>query len=187
MKVFFADAVVVVEGQSEVGILWKVQELMSKDWTRLGICIVPAGGKTNIDRPVIIFRGFKIPTYFIFDGDISVKGNPKKEGETKRRNHCYLRLANATEQDFPITQVQDKWAVFDDNLETALENDLGKEVFIATKEEVAAELGYTESSRVLKNIEGSTRFVEVVYSKGMRFPIIEEICEAVTKLGAKYK
>ena len=82
---FFADVVVVVEGSSDVGVLWKLQEVMSKDWARLGIVIVPAGGKNNLDRPTLIFRGLSIPTYFIFDADVRSKGNEDEEN-TKKRN-----------------------------------------------------------------------------------------------------
>ena len=86
----FADVVVVVEGQTELGILWKLQEMKNKNWSKLGISIVPAGGKNNIDRPIVIFRGLKIPTYFIFDGDGQFKGK-KEEKEAVERNHCYYR------------------------------------------------------------------------------------------------
>ncbi len=91
---FFTDVVVVVEGLSEVGILWKLQEIMKKNWSRLGIVIVPAGGKNNIDRPVVIFQGLSIPTYFIFDADSHLKGKGEKEKDARNRNHRYLRLAS---------------------------------------------------------------------------------------------
>jgi len=47
---FFADVVVVVEGTTDVCTLWKLQEIMGKNWSQLGIVTVPAGGKNNIDR-----------------------------------------------------------------------------------------------------------------------------------------
>ena len=115
---FFADAVLVVEGSSEVGTLWKLQEIIKKNWSQLGIVIVPAGGKNNIDRPTVIFRGLSIPTYFIFDADSHLVGKGKKEEEAKGRNHRCLRLAGASiEEDFPDTQVHETWAVFKNNLE----------------------------------------------------------------------
>ncbi|HRN71423.1 MAG TPA: AAA family ATPase, partial [Candidatus Woesebacteria bacterium] len=66
---FFADKVLVVEGLSDVGLFWKLQEILKSKWEEKGIVVIPANGKNNIDRPVIIFRGMSIPTYFIFDGD----------------------------------------------------------------------------------------------------------------------
>src|SRR5262249_50122382 len=71
---FFADVAFIVEGLTEVGAFWALQEIRGLGWDRRGIVIVPAEGKSKIDRPVVIFRGLKIPTYFLFDGDTRAKG-----------------------------------------------------------------------------------------------------------------
>jgi len=178
---FFADVVVVVEGLSEVGILWKLQDIMSKNWSQLGITIVPAGGKNNIGLPTIIFLGFKIPTYFIFDSDSHLSDINKRE-KAKECNRRYLRLAGAMIEDFPNTQVHEVWAVFKDNLEKDISNEMGNEEFISIRDLVADELGYDNPNRVLKNIEGSARFVECIYNKGKQLPTLEKIINAVTQL-----
>lgn len=178
---FFADVVVVVEGLSEVGTLWKLQEIKKKDWSQLGIVVVPAGGKNNIDRPTVIFRGLSIPTFFIFDADSQLVGKGKKEEDAKNRNHRYLRLAGASE-DFPDTQVHETWAVFKENLEEILKKTLGNNAFQSIREEVASELGYDDSERVSKNIEGAARLIELIYEKKYQIPILEEIIEKVTQL-----
>ena len=178
---FFADVVVVVEGQSEVGTLWKLQEIMNKNWSQLGIAIVPAGGKNNIDRPTVIFRGLDIPTYFIFDTDSQLIDMKKRES-AKVCNHRYLRLAGVSIEDFPDTRVHKTWAVFKENLEGLLKETLGNETFQGIQKEVAFELGYDDPNRVNKNIEGAARFIELVYEKKHRIPILEEIIEKVTQL-----
>lgn len=179
---FFADVVGVVEGPSEVGTLWKLQEIMKKDWSRLGIVVVPAGGKNNIDRPTVIFRGFSIPTYFIFDADSHLIGKGKKEEESKTRNHKYLRLARASLDDFPDTQVHETWAVFKDNLEEIFKEALGNVTFQSIQEKAASELGYDDPNRVIKNIEGTARFIELVYENNLRIPTLEKIIEKITQL-----
>ncbi|MCK4543740.1 MAG: ATP-dependent endonuclease [Spirochaetales bacterium] len=179
---FFADVVVVVEGQSEVGTLWKLQEIMKKDWPQLGIVVVPAGGKNNIDRPTVIFRGLSIPTYFIFDADSHLIGKRKKEEDAKNRNHRYLRLADVPIEDFPDTQVHETWAVFNKNLEGIFKETLSSDTYQAIREEVASELGYDESERVSKNIEGTARLIEVISEKKYQIPILEKIIEKVTQL-----
>ncbi len=176
---FFADAVVIVEGLSEVGALWKMQEILNKDWDKKGISIIPANGKNNIDRPVIIFKGFKIPTYFIFDAD---KNSSKIE---KKNNHRYLKLAGISlTDDFPATQIHENCAIFEENIEEFLKDELGKEDFDHFIKKVASELGYKEI-KVLKNISGSYRFVEIVYENGKRLPRLEQIVEKITKLIVK--
>lgn len=179
---FFTDVVVVVEGLSEVGILWKLQEIMKKNWSRLEIVIVPAGGKNNIDRPVVIFQGLSIPTYFIFDADSHLKGKGEKEKDARNRNHRYLRLASVPIEDFPDTQVHKTWAVFNDTLEGILKKELGDKTFLFIQREVASELGYDEMNRVNKNIEGAARFIELIYKKRYRIPTLEEIIEKITRL-----
>jgi len=184
---FFADVVVVVEGASEVGTLWKLQEIMKKDWPQLGIVVVPAGGKNNIDRPTVIFRGLSIPTYFIFDADSHLIGERKREEYAKNCNHRYFRLADAPIEDFPETQVHETWAVFNNNLERILKEALSNGPFQSIQVDVASELGYDDPDRVNKNIEGAARFIELVYEKGYQIQILEEIIEKVTQLRSKWK
>ncbi len=183
---FFADAVVVVEGFGDMGALWAMQDIMKKDWSSLGIAIIPARGKNNIDRPVVIFRGFSIPTYFIFDGDSHYKGakdkEKDKETETIKRNRRYLKLAGASEEDFPQTQVHEIWACFEDEIESYLKSALNDEFFDSIRNETAKELGYDQPSKVLKNLDGSERFIQKVYVQGKTLPLLEEIVNQITKL-----
>ena len=179
---FFADVVVVVEGQSEVCTLWKIQEILKKDWSQCGIVVVPAGGKNNIDRPVVIFRGLSIPTYFIFDADSQFVGKGKKEKDAKNRNHRYLKLASAPIENFPDTQVHETWTVFKENLEGIFKEALGNETLQIIQKEVASELGYDDYERACKNIEGATRFIELAYEKGYKIPTLEDIIDKITQL-----
>jgi putative ATP-dependent endonuclease of the OLD family len=179
---FFADVVVVVEGLSDIGVLWKLQEIMKKNWSQLGIVIVPAIGKNNIDRPVIVFRGFSIPTYFIFDGDCHLRGGKGKEKEAIARNHRYLRLAGEYTEDFPNTQVKDKFAVFEDTLESVIKAAVDPSKYPTLCEKTSMELGYESADRIFKNIEGSSRFIEYAYDEGQRIPVLEEIIIRVSNL-----
>ncbi|MFH2070809.1 MAG: AAA family ATPase [Elusimicrobiota bacterium] len=178
---FFADVVVVVEGLSDIGFLWAMQEIMKKDWTSLGVAIIPARGKNNIDRPVIIFRGFSIPTYFVFDGDSRHRGKSEAK-ETINRNRRYLKLASEKEEDFPKTTVKETWACFEDKIENYIKEEITEQVFAKLGDETAQELGYDESSEVLKNIEGTDKFIQKVYSQGKKLQLLEDIVDNITKL-----
>ena len=178
---FFADAVVVVEGFGDMGILWAMQDILKKDWISLGIAVIPARGKNNIDRPVIIFKGFSIPTYFIFDGDICNKGK-QTEKEIIDKNRRYLKLAGANEVDFPETTVKNTWACFKDNIESYIKESLTESSFEALLEETARELGYDKPSKVLKNIDGAEKFIKKVYSQGEKLPVLEDIITQISNL-----
>ena len=177
---FFADTIVVVEGLSDLGMLWTIQEIMKKEWSQKGIVIVPVSGKTNLDRPVIIFRGFSIPTYYIFDGDFKHKGK-SEEKKTVALNRKYLRLSGMKEEDFPDTQVHETWAVFKDSIESCVKESLGDTKFNTLRETVASELGY-EPSQVLKNIEGSSLFIKYAYQGGNKIATLEKIVDKITML-----
>jgi predicted ATP-dependent endonuclease of OLD family len=178
---YFADVVVVVEGPSDVGALWKLQEIMNKNWSGLGIAVVPAGGKNNIDRPTVIFRGLSIPTYFIFDADSHLIGKDGENG-AKDRNQRYLKLAGVSPEDFPDTQVHETWAVIKKNLEKLVEEELDSKIFQSLQATVASEFGYDDAARVNKNIDGITRLIELAYEGSHRIPTLEKIVEMVTQL-----
>jgi hypothetical protein len=48
--------------------------------------------------------------------------------------------------------------------------------------ETAKELGYDKPSNVLKNLDGSERFIQKVYFQGKSLPVLEEIINQITKL-----
>jgi predicted ATP-dependent endonuclease of OLD family len=170
---FFADVVVLVEGLGDIGILWQMQKIMKKDWMAKGITIIPAMGKTKLDKPIIIFKGFNIPVYFIFDGDKTKKAAPEC-------NKALLRLAGSNPIDFPSTNINSNWACFEEEIETEMEKTLGVE-YNTIVNEVTKELG-VESASILKNIESSARFIELVYLKGNTIPFLEAIVNNITAM-----
>jgi hypothetical protein len=83
-----------------------------------------------------------------------------------------------------VPAVRETWAVFKENLEEILKETLGNDTFQSIQKEVASELGYDDPERVSKNIEGASHFIELVYEKEHRIPILEEIIEKVTQLSS---
>lgn len=178
---FFGDVVVVVEGLSEVGILWAMQSILKKNWDALGIVVVPADGKSKIDRPVVVFRGLGIPTYFLFDADVKHKGTTTEKG-TIEANARYLRLASVDVSDFPSTYVGSDWAVFKDNIEDEIQAAVGKDHFFEAREAVATDYGYTKPSHALKNPEVAAALIRMLYANEKSIPVLEDIVEKITAL-----
>ena len=178
---FFGDVVVVVEGLTEVGILWSIQNILKKNWDALGIVVVPADGKSKIDRPVVVFRGLGIPAYFLFDADVKHKGN-KPEKSTTEANARYLRLAGVDVSDFPPTFVGSDWAVFKDDIEDEIQVAIGKEYFLHVREAVATDFGYAKPSDALKNPEVAAALIRMIYADDKTIPVLEDIVEKITAL-----
>jgi len=182
---FFANAVGVVEGMTEAGALWKISEVLGESWIRKGIVIIPAGGKTAIDKPLVIFHGFKIPTYVLFDGDKRHEGKPKEEEHTKKLNRHCLKVAGVPDAqlvDFPSLTITESWGCFEDTFEAHCQQELGSATFEQYRKEVAEEFGYDRPAEAMKNFDVAAAFIERVYAAGHRLPKLEEIVKRISAL-----
>ena len=68
-ETFFARVVIIVEGFTEVGILYKFAELMEIDFDRSGIAVISANGAENILPLCSLYKHLNIMTIAIYDGD----------------------------------------------------------------------------------------------------------------------
>lgn len=170
----FADVAVVVEGESDVAALWAMQAKMDKKWDEKGVVVVPVGGKNNVDRAVVAFQGFNVPTYFVFDGDKS-----KKEGSAA--NRILLNIGGEPATDFPNSMVRASFAVFEENIEKYLESRCGDQ-FLALRDACASTCGHGEPSKALKNSEVMASFLSEAEAKGFSFPMLREIVDCVAAL-----
>lgn len=131
----------------------------------------------------MIFRGLAIPTYILFDADRSHKGTNEEE-KSKRANRICLQLMGAAVEDFPDTQVNETWAVLEDDFEELVEKEFGQQEIARILGQVADELGTERGKKALKNVEVAARVVELAYVKGLRLRTFEDIVNAVTRLSA---
>lgn len=176
---FFADVVVIVEGQTEIAALLAVAEKMEIDWTAKGVAVIAVEGKSKIDRPVVIFRGFGIPTYFIFDGDKQEIG--KKRKSAQEENQRLLRLASVEPEDFPLSGARSNFACFENNFEDYCQSVLGADQYEELMTNITDRRGLSRSSG-MKNFDAVCDFVQQVYDRGLELPVLEEVVQYVTKL-----
>jgi len=66
---FFADKVVIVEGESELYSIPIYASVAGFDLNRNNVSVVTCGGKDSVDRVLRVMNGFEISTYVIFDAD----------------------------------------------------------------------------------------------------------------------
>lgn len=172
----FADVAVIVEGDSDVAALWAMQKHLDQRWDELGIVVVPVAGKSKMDRAVVAFQGFGIPTYFMFDGD-------RTKGEEAAANRILLRLAGADVVDFPPTTVTDRFAVFEDDIETYLRAAAGAR-YVPLRDRCARACGHTRPGTSLKNAEVMQHFLAVAHGEGINFDLLREVVTRLTAIGA---
>lgn len=178
----FANAVLIVEGLTEVGIFQKLAEILGKDWDEKGIIVIPSSGKNNLGRIVIIFEGFEIQTYFVFDADADERRKKNKEINIKLQK--YLG-GHENPEPFPKSFAADKFAVFHTNIEDYLKEVLGHDGFFSIRDAIARDLGILNKEKLeslLKNVECVADFIEEVYKRDLSIPILEEIVNYTTEL-----
>ena len=141
---FFADVVVLVEGEDDRAAVLGYARARKYDFDSLGITIIPCSGKSSLDRPIVIFRQLGILVYVIWDGDY---GAHNAKGED---NAYLLRLLNMPEEEWP-DYVDDTSACFKVNLEKTMEEALGNHLFETWLGEAQAAFGITKKKQALKN------------------------------------
>lgn len=131
---FFANLVVLVEGASDEAAIRAAVEMSGKSLEAQGVALLEVGGKTNIDKPMIIFQLLGIPTYCVFDSDGDKEGKERK-GEA---NLQLQKLCGCEAPEEVRTHVCDQFASFETNLEKVLRAEIGADCF----DKAVAEAGY---------------------------------------------
>lgn len=116
---FFADQVVLVEGEDDRAAILGAARRRDIDFEAAGVSVLPCFGKTNMDRPAIIFREMGIPVYLVWVAD---KEDPDAKPED---NHRLLRLLGVPVVDWP-SGVFSEHACFEKCLDLTLRSELGE-------------------------------------------------------------
>lgn len=172
---FFGDVVVLVEGEEDRAAILGCAMQMGIDLEARGVAVVPCSGKTNLDKPMIIFRRLGIPTYVIFDSD-STRG-PNGHPATNRSLQRLLGISAVV--DFPGTQASDGFAIFDTNLSSVMQARLGEELYAGIVERFVGEFGYANADACRK----SPMFVRALLEEGRQQERnFDELAQAVNRI-----
>ncbi len=141
---FFSDVVVLVEGEGDRAAILGFARAMNIDFDSLGISVIPCLGKSNIDRPLVIFRQLGIAVYVVWDSDYG------KDETTPQQNRFLLRLLDEPEQDWP-NFITDSSACFKVNLEETLQDEMDSEYFEGLLLDAQEQFGIANRVNALKN------------------------------------
>lgn len=156
---FFADAVVLVEGEDDHAAITGTARAMNKDLESIGVSVIPVNGKRSMDRPAIIFQEFGIPVFLLWDSDgdkgetagvckacgklLDGKPNPCD-------NHRLLRIVGKPQEDWPDHN-ESRHCCFKRDLESTLKGEIGDALFEKLLGECQDELGLTKRKHAIKN------------------------------------
>jgi len=177
---FFADVVVLVEGEDDLAAILGVARSRKVSLDALGISVIPCMGKTNLDRPALIFEALGIPVYLIWDSD------KEDQDDTSKTNRLLLRLVNEPEEDYP-SAVKELFACFEVNLETTLKRELGAEFFEGVVAELQTAFGIASPKDCLKKPSVISELITRARAQGKTSQSLELILDKILDLQAKHK
>jgi len=123
---FFADAVILVEGQEDEAILTAYAEHKKLSLDSQGVSIISAEGKTNVAPLLVLYSQLGIRTFVIFDGD----GNEKKDEDAHTdTNKALLALLGQTAQERPKSAVYENGAVWENNFVDTIKSEVGETIW----------------------------------------------------------
>ena len=117
---FFASVAVLVEGVNDRAALLAAASYRQINLAAQEIEIVPVGGKSNLDRPYLIFRELGIPTFVLWDNDKS------KPADARLNRKLQMMLGRNPEkiEDSPVLLEADH-ACFEEKLENTIKDEIG--------------------------------------------------------------
>ncbi|WP_104017828.1 ATP-dependent nuclease [Roseovarius nitratireducens] len=146
---FFANGVILVEGRSDKAALTATARMLGVNFEAAGIAILSAEGKSNLDRPYVIFRELGIPTFLLWDCDQHLP-------EAKRKPATDLALCKLArpDQEFNAAPshdlVSDCYAHFGNALENRLKEDITPDIHATCLAAACAPFGVDPSNDTQK-------------------------------------
>ena len=139
-EAFFAHKILLVEGETEEYSLPIYAAALGSDFDSLGISIVNAHGKGNLDSLFQLYGAFGLPTYVVFDND--------RAGEERdhRANLTLLRMLGLPETPVPDPFIGPSCAILEDTFETQMRITLeaeGQPPYEDFRADAVADLGST--------------------------------------------
>jgi energy-coupling factor transporter ATP-binding protein EcfA2 len=177
---FFARTVVLVEGDEDCAAIVAAARWLNVDLEAEGIAVIPVDGKCNLDRPFTIFTLLGIPCYVVFDGDAHKRDEP--DNGHPNVNLELLRLLGAPEVEFPETSVCATHAIFQEELQRQLAQELPWDSFVRTRNEVAEAMGWARPSEARKNATVLEQTFRQLSDQGITSPTLEGIVRAIVRL-----
>jgi putative ATP-dependent endonuclease of the OLD family len=146
----FASAVLLVEGPSDAGSIRGFAERLGIALDGRGIALISASGKNDLPLALAVLEEVGVPVFVVFDADRGQEERMRQSGadetaiesattESVRWNRILLAMFEQTPEDWPVSVVTEHFAVFEDRLETYLEEQ--SPGFIALIEEARSEDG----------------------------------------------
>lgn len=123
---FFADTVVLVEGDSDRIAVMRAAELLGTPLDERGVAVIPCGAKPSMPGPLAMFLELGVRVYTVWDGDNNV-------GKEKKRNARLLSLLGMDKDEIDagawLGDTTPSFACCEADMECMLRSDMGEETY----------------------------------------------------------
>ena len=177
---FFADVVLLVEGESDKAAIRAAASLKKIDLEALGIAVLQAGGKNNLDRPAAIFCTLGIPTFVVWDCDRKDSGVIDDE----KANRALQRLLGTTDAEVFAagSRTTHRYACFEKNLECMLRTEFGESAFGEVMTQIQEDFGVKERKDAIKASPIMRAALVKLSERGLHSPTLDTILERAVAL-----
>lgn len=166
---FFANAVVLVEGESDRAALEAVANGMNCSLERSGISIIPCGGKGSLSGPATVFRQLGIPLYVVWDADYGKRG--------ARLNSVLLSVMGQPPEN-PPHPVNDTFACLENDMGDTIKRDLG-DAFADYLRKSVDYFCMDDEADVVKKPYSVSFLIKAAMLEGHKFRTLEDIVQKV--------
>ena len=173
---FFADVVVLVEGEEDRAAILGIAKAMGYSFDSEGISVIPCMGKSNLHKAAAVFKALSIPIYVIWDSD---------EGDEEERNieqnHTLLRFFNQVIEDYPA-RIEKNFACFRKNMTNVLREEIGQDLYDTDMREIADAYGYQKIKQARKNPLVVEELIKRARAEGKECETLISIVEKIKQL-----
>lgn len=189
-EMFFTQRLVLVEGLEDVACITAWLHLTDRieDFRRAGCHIVPANGKSEIIRPLIIAQGLEIPVFVVFDADSDKIAKEAQRLNHERDNRALLQLLGVPQdQLFPTDPI---WggthAVWPQDIGVMIKSDLLQTLGEAEYEKVlnTARAAFDNESGLEKNTMFVSQKLALALDSGGRSATLDKLCDSILQFCA---
>jgi len=189
---FFARLVVLVEGEDDRAAILGLAQTRGLDLEAEGCSVIPCGGKTNLEKPYLIFDSLDVPTYLVWDMDYKevyahldeLQGQTRTDGdEQQKRNRRLLQLVQAQDaaENWPLLTTA-RFACFRTDLVKTMQEEIGEELFSGEVDVAISRYGIPDKKSAMKIPAVLVDVLAAAVAAGARCPTLEAILERIEAL-----
>lgn len=180
-EIFFTRRLILVEGLEDEAYLQSYFYLLKKsdEFRRLGCHIVPANGKSQIIRPLVISKHMKIPTYLVFDADADKPDKHDSRTKHGKDNKALLKLAGEAEGDaLPYETIWGKgFTIWHSDIGAVVKTEIGAEDWENYQNQ--ADQLYGQAGNLKKNSLHIGASLALAWDDGKRSKSLERLCHEI--------